>query len=205
MKTITAITAQVKNAKRCNIFLDGEFFCGLPLETVVKNRLKAGMAVDERQLEKLQLEAERASAVETAMNFLSGAVKTEKQTRDHLREKGYTPLVTEHVIEKLTEYGLLDDWYYAERYVETYAGRKGALLMRQELKRRGLSDSVASGALEELGDQFEAALLIAEKYMKGREAELKTVQKLYRQLLSKGFTYDEAKYALDKIRQGDDL
>ena len=37
MKIITEITPQVKNPKRCSIFLDGEFFCGMALETVMKN------------------------------------------------------------------------------------------------------------------------------------------------------------------------
>ena len=41
MAVITEITAQKKKKDRCNIFVDGAFFCGLQAETVVKYRLKA--------------------------------------------------------------------------------------------------------------------------------------------------------------------
>ena len=35
-------------------------------------------------------------------------------------------------------------------------------------------------------------------------ADIKTVQKLYRHLLSKGFTYDDAKSAVEKIKINND-
>ena len=205
MKTITAITPQVKNAKRCNIFLDGEFFCGMSLETVMKHRLKVGLQIDSADIEKIQLDSERSSALEKAMAFLSGSVKTEKQTRDHLREKGYTPLVINYVLEKCNEYGFVDDGYYARRYVETYADKKGVMLIERELKMKGVSEDAAVEALDDLGDQSEAAAVIARKYMRGKEADLKTIQKLYRHLLSKGFSYDDAKSAVEKIKTDEDL
>ncbi|MBP5193820.1 MAG: RecX family transcriptional regulator [Clostridia bacterium] len=204
MRIVTAITPQVKNAKRCNIFLDGEFFCGLSLETVMKNRLKVGAAVDERTLEKIQLDSERSAAMDKAMTYLSGAVKSEKQTRDYLKEKGYVPLVINYVLEKLKEYGFVDDGDFARRYAETYAEKKGAFLIKKELKTKGIADEISEEALSALGSQSEAAARIAEKYMRGKEADLKTVQKLYRHLLSKGFSYDDAKAAVEAIRSSNE-
>ena len=200
MKTITAITPQVKNAKRCNIFLDGEFFCGMELETVVKNRLKAGMQIDEDTLEKVQLESERSVALDRAMTFLSGSVKSEKQTRDYLKEKGFTPAVCDNVIEKLKEYGFLDDEYYAKRYVETYSDKKGAFLLKQELKRKGMDEETAENALSDLGDQTDAAIAVAEKYARGKKSDAQTLQKTYRYLISKGFSFDEADTAVKRLK-----
>jgi len=45
MAEITAITPQKKDKTRCNIEVDGRFYCGMKLETVMQNRLKAGMSV----------------------------------------------------------------------------------------------------------------------------------------------------------------
>ena len=204
MKTITAITPQVKNAGRCNIFLDGEFFCGMALETVMKNRLRVGLQIDGEKIERIQLDAEKSAALEKAMSFLSNSVKTEKQTRDYLKEKGYTALVINYVLEKCEEYGFLNDTYYANRYVETYADKKGVMLIKQELKRKGVSEENAREALLNLGDQTEAAVKIAEKYMRGKEADMKNIQKLYRHLLSKGFSYDDAKAAAEKIKSNEE-
>ena len=205
MKTVTAITPQVKNAKRCNIFLDGEFFCGLSLETVMKNRLKVGMTVDEKALEKMQLESEYSAALDKALTYISAAVKSEKQTRDYLKEKGYTPLVIGRVLEKLREYGFVDDGDYARRYAETYSGKKGAFLIKRELRAKGISDEISEDVVSGLGDQAEAAKEIARKYMRGKEPDMKTVQKLYRHLLSKGYSYDDAKSAVEEIKSTDEF
>ena len=204
MKRITSIETQVKNAKRCSIFLDGEFFCGLTLEAVVLNRLKEGMMVEEQTLVNIQLDSEKQTALDKAMTYLTASVKTEKQVCDYLLGKGYTQAVIDYVIEKLNGYGFLSDEDYARRYVETYSKSKGVRLIKTELKRKGVSDEDMQNAVEEIQGQSETAIAIAEKYMRGKVADIKTVQKLYRHLLSKGFTYDDAKCAVEKIKLNED-
>lgn len=203
MRVITAITPQVKDAKRCNIFLDGEFFCGMTLEAVMKNRLRVGASVTEEQLEQIQLQNERSAALDKALNHLTASVKTVKQIRDFLRDKGYTPTVINYVVDKLKEYGFLSDEDYARRFTETYSNKKGVKLMRVELRRKGVAEEIVDGVLDDVGSQAEAAAVLAKKYMKGKEADLKTVQKLYRHLLSKGFTYDDARTAVMSVTNED--
>lgn len=203
MRVITAITPQVKDAKRCNIFLDGEFFCGMTLEAVMKNRLRVGTSVTEEQLEQIQLQNERSAALDKALNHLTASVKTVKQIRDFLRDKGYTPAVINYVVDKLKEYGFLSDEDYARRFTETYSNKKGVKLMRVELRRKGVAEEIVDGVLDDVGSQAEAAAVLAKKYMKGKDADLKTVQKLYRHLLSKGFTYDDARTAVMSVTNED--
>ena len=50
---ITAITPQKHDASRCNIEVDGRFFCGMQLLTVMEHRLKAGSVVTEEELSAL--------------------------------------------------------------------------------------------------------------------------------------------------------
>ena len=200
MKRITSIETQVKNAKRCSIFLDGEFFCGLTLEAVVLNRLKEGMMIEEQTLVNIQLDSEKQTVLDKAMTYLTASVKTEKQVVDYLLGKGYTQAVIDYVCEKLNGYGFLSDEDYARRYVETYSKNKGVRLIKTELRRKGVSDEDMQGALDEIQGQAETATAIAEKYMRGKTPDIKTVQKLYRHLLTKGFTYDDAKSAVEKIK-----
>ncbi len=197
MKTITEITPQIKNHERCNIYLDGEFFCGMSLLTVMKNRLKTGMRVDETVIEDLQFQTEKDSALDKAMTLLSGCEKTEKQVKDYLKGKGYTEKVITFVIDKLVGYGFLSDGDYAKRYANAYSQKKGAMLIAIELKRKGVSEATAEKAATSIGDQTEIVKQIAVKYMKNKDLDLKNKQKLYRHLLSKGFTYDEVKSAID--------
>ena len=199
LNEITAITAQVKDKTRCNIYIDGRFCCGLTMETVVKNRLKVGKIVSAEELSVMQLESEKNTAFDKALTFLSATRKTEKEIRLHLSKKGYLPAVIDYAVEKLREYGFINDEEYAEAYTESASKKKGGRLIRMELKNKGLSEEAIENALSELdeGQELETAKGILEKYMRGKTADKATLQKAYRHLMSKGFDYDTAKAAID--------
>ena len=198
MNEITSITAQAKDKTRCNVYVDGRFCCGLTLEAVVNNRLKVGQSVTAEQLAEIQLESEKNTALDKALTHLSATRKTEKQIREFLQKKGYLPAVVDYVIEKLRGYGFLNDGEYAEAYVEQAAKRKGGRLIRMELRSKGVTDAEIDGALEGLDEQTqqETAQALLQKYMRGKAADVQTLQKAYRHLISKGFSYDVAKAAL---------
>ncbi len=203
MNEITAITPQVKDKTRCNIYVDGRFFCGLTLETVVKNRLKIGQTVTAEGLSSLQLESEKNTAFDKALAHLSATRKTEKQIRDFLTKKGYLPAVCDFVVDKLKGYAFVDDSEYAKAYLESAAKRKGSRLIRLELRQKGIDEEKVEEALEGLDgeEELSAAQGILEKYLRGKPLERETLQKAYRYLLGKGFDYEVAKEALAAITQ----
>ncbi len=187
MSEITAITPQVKDKTRCNVFVDGRFYCGLTLEAAVRNRLKAGQPVDPGKLAEIQLESERNTALDKALHFIAATQKTEKQIREYLDKKGYLPAVSDYVLSKMAEYGFLDDGQYAQRYAESAVKRKGARLIRAELRAKGIDDAHISAALDGLEGEEETARRILEKYMRGKTADKPALYKAYRYLLGKGF------------------
>jgi regulatory protein len=198
---ITAITPQAKDKTRCNIYIDGRFCCGLTLETVVKNRLKVGKIISADELAAAQLESEKSTALNKALSFLSATRKTEREVRAYLTKRGYLPAVGDYVVEKLREYGFIDDEEYAEAYAESAAKRKGGRRIRMELKSKGLSEEAIDGALSKIdGEQeLETAKGILEKYMRGKTVDKQTLQKAYRYLMGKGFDYEVAKEALSAL------
>ena len=198
MNEITAITPQIKDKRRCNVYVDGRFCCGLTLESLVKNRLKVGQVVTEERLAEIQLESEKNTAFDKALSHLSATRKTEKEMRTFLAKKGYLPAVADYVLEKLREYNFLNDTEYAEAYAEHAVKHKGGRLIRMELKGKGVSDTAIDAALSTLdGEQEEeAAKALLQKYMRGKPINVQTLQKGYRYLMGKGFDYDVAKQAL---------
>ena len=199
MNEITAITPQAKDKRRCNIYIDGRFCCGLTLEAVMQNRLKAGSSVTPERLAEIQMESEKQTALDKALNHISLSQKTEKDVADFLAKKGYLPAVVSYVLQKMREYGLTDDAAYAERYAESAVKRKGKRLICLELKRKGVSEDIVSSVVEDLEGEEEGAKKIAEKYMRGKTADKANLQKAYRYLLSKGYDYDTAKKALSSL------
>ncbi|MBQ8446172.1 MAG: RecX family transcriptional regulator [Clostridia bacterium] len=198
MSEITAITPQVKDKTRCNVYVDGRFCCGLTLEAVIKNRLKAGVVITEERLAEIQLESEKNTAFDKALTHISVTRKTEKQVRTFLQGKGYLPAVVDYAIEKLRSYNFLNDGEYAEAYVESVAKRKGGRLIRMELRGKGVSDEEIDAALDTLDNETEiaAATAILQKYMRGKVCDRATLQKAYRYLMGKGYDYETARAAL---------
>ena len=196
MPEITDITPQKNDKERCNVYVDGAFCCGMRLETVLTNRLKVGMHVEAEQLAEMQLESEKAQALDRALRHLSATMKTEKQMRDFLKKKGYLPAVCDYVLEKLRGYGFVDDAEYSAQYVQAAGRRKGARLIALELKSRGVAEEQVEAALDGLEGEEEAAKAVLQKYMRGKEPTRENLSKAYRHLLSKGFSYETAKDAL---------
>ena len=201
MNEITAITPQVKDKTRCNIYVDGRFCCGLTLEATVKNRLRVGQIVSQERLSEIQLESEKNTAFDKALTHLSATRKTEKQIREYLQGKGYLDGVIDYAVEKLRGYNFLNDEEYAEAYVECAAKRKGGRLIRMELRGKGVSEAEIDAAMDSLDEetQTQAAKTILAKYMRGKVADAQTLQKAYRYLMGKGFDYEVAKAALSSL------
>lgn len=199
MSVITAITPQVKNVDRCNIYVDNTFYCGMQLETVIKNKLKVGITIDKQELCLMQLESEKSVALNKAMGFISNSMKTSKAVKDYLATKGYTQPVCQYVIDKLLEYGFVNDSEYAKAYVRSYSKNRGAKLIKMQLRAKGVSDSDMAEALESIDNELESATAVAEKYLKNKQIDNKNMQKAYKYLLSKGFSYETASSVIKGI------
>ena len=205
MKVVTALTAQQKNKKRVNLFLDGEYFCSLDLFTVLSERLKVGEAVDEKRIAEVSFKSDCSVALDKALNYISRSMHTKAQTIKYLKDKEYPGKVIAAVIDKLTEYGYVDDEDYAEKYFKEKSSSYGAKKIIFDLKMKGVDEKTARAVAEDYRDENEACRNVALRYIKGKELDFTLKQKCYRYLVSKGFDYDAVKSTLDKIGGGDDL
>lgn len=196
MFEITAIQAQVKDKGRCNIYLDGQFYCGLKAETVYRYKLKVGQKIEQSTLEEMQFENEKMQALDKAFSYLSATMKTERQMRDYLSKKGYLPSVCDYVIEKLHYYKLLDDAFYSKQYIKSASKTKGARRISLELRQKGVDVDTIDDALLTIEDAEQRAKEVLEKYMRHKVETKENLAKAFRYLLSRGFSYDDAKTAL---------
>lgn len=191
MKTITGLKAEGKDKKRYKVSLNGSYFCTLQAETIVKNNFKIGMMVDEKKLEQIQLENEKLTAFEKSLKLISTRYKTKRELQRYLEEKGYLPEVIRYCLNKLTEYGYIDDNRFAEAYVTHHAEKNGINKIRQELFAKGVREEIIDESLKGIGNQSAQIRILVEKYMKNKEDTRENKIKLYRYLTGKGFTSDE--------------
>ncbi len=197
MAEITSIEPQVKDKNRCNIYVDGVFYCGIKLEVAVKYRLKAGMNIEKSKLDEIQLETEKSQAVDKAMTHLSASMKTRGQMINFLKKKGYTSAVTDYVLERLEYYNLIDDYAYCRAYVQSVKG-KGKRALEADLIKRCADRSAIQGVLGEVCEDSAEACAVLEKYLRGKEQTKQNLYKGFKYLISKGYGYDTAKNALEE-------
>jgi len=202
MATITSIEPQIKDKKRCSVFIDGRFYCGVGLEVAIKYRLKAGQEIDTKRLDEIQLEEEKAQAMDKAMTHLSASPKTCRQINDFLIKKGYVQAVADYVIEKLKGYGYLDDKEYCREYMRS-AGGKSVRAAMYTLLSRGVERSVAEEVLSGYSDDGEQVFSLLQKYLRGKPPTRENVYKGYKYLISKGYSADVVKEACEKINDED--
>ena len=197
MPVITEISVQIRNKKRCNVYVDGEFFCGMSIETAVKNRIKVGQEVEKEKLEQLVLESEQHEALTKATDYISKNLKTKRQVKEYLLKKGYSEQVVWFCIDKLKEYNYIDDAEYSKRYIESVSKRQGRRLTEYKLMMKGVrKEDVESAYLETEDNGNESAKVIAKKHLGNKPITKENLTKTYRYLIGKGFTYDQAMYAL---------
>jgi len=201
MAEITLIEPQKKDKTRCNVYVDGRFYCGIKLEIAVKYRLKAGMQIEEGRLDEIQLATEKAQALDKAMTHISATMKTKKQIRDFLIRKGYTSAVCDYVLEKMEQLKLADDCEYCRAYVNSVSG-KGKRALEADLIKRGAARAAIEKALADKEEDADEALRVIEKYLRGKENTKENVYKGMKYLLSKGYSYDTAKQAAEKLGGG---
>lgn len=201
---VTDIKPQAKNSKRVNLYLDGKFYCGLELFTVMKHRVKIGNDYTANEIIDIQIAEEEGVCLNYALNLLSKSVKTEKEIIAKLKKRGYVSEIIDNVIFKLKDYGYVNDEEFAEKYINSYSKNKGKRLLKSELKLKGVSDAIIEDKFLSVENELETAIKIAEKYVKNKPVDIKTKQKCYKYLLSKGFSYDDSKTAVDKVLSLDD-
>lgn len=202
MRKITAITAQEKHKERVNLFVDGEFFAGVSLETAIKLRLKVGDSVDETRLNEILKETERTEALNKAADYALKTLKTKRQVKDYLLKKGYSEETVWQAVDKLKEYGYIDDKEYSKRFIESTSKTQGKRLIEYKLMMKGVKKEDIAAAYETAEtDENSSARALCEKYLRNKEKTKENVLKAYKYLIGKGFSYEQADYAVAPYRE----
>ena len=173
---ITSIEIQKRNKNRVNLYVDDNFECGLSLETIVKNHLKVGQELSERELDYFK----------------------------NSRDKEYDKNVVDYVAEKLKNYGFVDDKVFATNFVKAKTKNQGKRKIAIMLKQKGVSEEIVEDAIEEFSCDREQIIEVAKKYLKNKPLDIKTKQKAYRYLASRGYNGEDIMPCLNRLMKGEE-
>ncbi len=199
MGTITALTAQVKNQDRVNVYIDGSFALGLALSVAAD--LRIGQEISQQELEQLDQRDEVHRARERVLGLLARRPYSSAEIKRYLRRHKMSDEIIQNVIDDLTEAKLIDDDAFAAYWVEqreTFRPRS-RLALRQELSQKGVDREIVAEALSDM-DEIDAARRVAQKQA-GRWQALPEVEwrsKLTRYLMRHGYPYDIVREVIDE-------
>ena len=195
---VTDVVPGKRNKNRVNIYIDGAYSFSCYIETAVRCKIRKSAELSERAVSEIKEEDGKTYAVETALKFVASKMRTEKEICDKLREKEVDGQYAGHAIEKLREYGYVDDAHYAALYAQELRQKYGPRMIKQKLAQKGIGSETVE-ALELMGgDTLAAQAARLYERHKGEEPQ-KRKQKIIRSLLQKGFEYEEIRRAVEKL------
>ncbi|MCQ2553047.1 MAG: RecX family transcriptional regulator [Clostridia bacterium] len=126
------------------------------------------------------------SCLDCAAGFLDTRTYSEAELRNKLKERTYPDEDIDYAIEKLLEYGYINDALYAQNWADKLANSgKAPRRIEYELMKKGLSKELAKDAASSYKENSrEAAMEIALKYKAETEKDL---AKIGRKLSSLGY------------------
>lgn len=208
MPQITAIEPQKKKKDRVNIFLDQKFAFSLSDYSLLKNNLSVGQILADAQLEKIIKGEQLAKLQEAAIKILAARPRSEREVRIYLAAKiaksqnvkfsqARESLLIEKIIAKLKKYGYLNDLDFAKWYVDsrTRSHPKGRILLKLELKGKGIDTEIISQVLEKSISETALAQKALVKKIKTWQklAPIELKKKVYQYLAARGFDFDTIK------------
>ena len=204
MSIITKIEAQKKYKDKVNVYIDYEYSLSMNYDLLLKSGIKVNDEVNEVLLNELVLENEKSLALSRASKLLGKNLKTVKQMKDYLFDKGYGPKVVEYCVSKLSEYNYLNDENYVNIYLKGAVKKYGKYKIENQLKLKGVPKHIIDNALENLEVDNNIIFEISKKFLKNKEVNNNNLNKLVRHLTSKGYSFDDIKPVVNSLRREND-
>jgi len=148
----------------------------------------------------------KARAKNNAYMLLRMRPRSESEIRSRLKLKGYGEALIEGIVGDLKRTSDINDEKFARFWVESrmHMNPAGSVVLKHELKRKGVSDAIIKAALEEKEknyDEYELALNMGrERFERLKKLDRsKAIKRLYDFMLRRGFAYETVRRVTEAV------
>jgi regulatory protein len=198
---VSAIEPQERRGgRRSNVYLDGRYAFSLSTELAIE--LHVGDAISAARYTELVTKDQQVRAYDAALRFLGARPRSEREIRDRLARHEFDVQVVDRVIERLRRIKLVDDAAFASYWVEQRATHRprGARLLKQELRQKGVSHEVVAESLPTEDDSEGAYRAAQRKATSLRALDERTFkQRLGGFLQRRGYGYETVKTVVNRL------
>ena len=149
MPKVTGLSPAKRRSGWTKVQLDGASLCLLPDEQVWRLGLKAGVELEEADLEAVRVAAESAEALRIGLRYLSVRPRSRREIELRLRRDSISSAAIESTVARLVELNYLNDADFAAAFSRDRIRLRpcGTRQMRSELLSRGVSRSDAEAGI----------------------------------------------------------
>lgn len=205
MGKITRIQPQRRYTDRYNIHIDNKYAGWIHEIVLINSKMRKGDEISNDDFSKLLVENQSRDAFEKGIKFASTRVRSEWEIYSYLEKKDYDEAALDYAILRLKEYNYIDDENFAKLFLRDAinVSRKGPRVIRMDLKRRGIGESILESTINEytIARQLVVVELLYEKLLKRHireEDKYKKRKKITDSLMRKGFAWDVISKVIDK-------
>ena len=196
---ITNIKQQVKQTDRYSVFVDGKYSFSLSENALLKSGLTSGQELSLAQVDKYKQLSADDKIYSRALRYVAMRPRSTWELATYLRRKDAAEALTESVVQRLTDLGLLNDASFAVSFVRDRqllrpTSRRKLIL---ELKKKHIAEEHIQAALAE-NELSEADSLSQVIEKKRRQTKYQDDDKLMQYLARQGFGYGDIKSALSR-------
>lgn len=200
MPRITDISPQKRHSDVFNLFVDGEFVCGLGALQLSQQGIKVGQELSDSDVASLLGLSQQGKAYNAALRYLSYRPRSEHEVRSYLTSREYPDQVIDGIIVDLQGLRYVDDVAFAESWLRSRSATKprSASVLRMELTKKRVPRDIINQVLsdsEEGAEQTALREIMVKKLRLSRYRDDK--QKLTQYLLGQGFRYADIKRELE--------
>ncbi len=197
---ITAIKRQIRQQGRYSIFLEGKYVFSLGEAALLEAKLVSGQELSPQQVKEFKQLSVDDKLYSNTLRYLAIRQRSEWEIKSYLQRKNASPSLSETILNKLSNIGLINDKKFAEVFVSSRRASRSTSQrkLKLELQQKRISSDLIEQVIheEEIDEQATLLELIAKKRHQSRyQDDLKLMQYLVRQ----GFNYGDVKDALKKI------
>ena len=195
------ITHQKGRGKKIHLALDNEYQITTDIDFWAENFVKDGTDITENEWQELVNKINFKKALNKCYDLLSRRDHSEKELKTKLL-RTVDSENADKAIERMKEYGYLDDEKYAKTLLKHLKDDKkmSESFIKQEMAKRGISRDIVVELLEneELDNVSAACDLIQSKYRLKLQKE-NGREKVFAALIREGFKYSDVKEAFNRI------
>ena len=165
------------------------YLCFLYTKELFKYKIKENEELSDENFNKIiKNQYERTN--NKCVGLLERSFKTKKDLERKLILAGYNQFVTLYTIDKMEEYGYVNDREFAEHYFESYKNKKSISFIKQTLKQKGVSSEIIEEIIDNDFNQDDIVMKLIDKKLKGKDwddLDFKEKYKIKSYIYSKGY------------------